>query len=106
MIRIDSLDGIVIQVGAIQPTSKNSKYFRQVVIIHQPKDEVRGVTLPEEFFVITILSTSDQDSRFHKPEHKGNKKTLSAYLKGERWDSGQRGDFNYTHKLNLIEWMR
>jgi hypothetical protein len=100
----NQIQGIVISVGAIAPASRNSHYFKQVVILHQPEELYKGQTIHEEFFVIHIISTSERDSRFLKPEDKGTVKKPTVYLKGERWASGNRGDYNYTHKLNLTEW--
>lgn len=105
MIKIENqIQGKVVTVGRVEPTSRDRKYFRQVVIIHQPEEEFRGTKVPEEFFVIHIISTSETDSRFLKPEDKGAIRKPSVYLKGERWASGHRGEYNYSHKLNLKEW--
>lgn len=105
MIKIESqIHGIVHACGPVKPTKRDGKYFKQVVIIHEPQEEYKGHKMPEEWWVISIISTSESDSRFLKPEDKGSVKTATVYLKGERWDSGNRGEYTYNHKLNLVEW--
>lgn len=98
------LEGIVREIGRVEPTGRNRRYFRQAVILHQPQEEYKGIRTPEEHYVITILSTSETDSRFLKHDMKDTFRKCSVYLKGERWASGHRGEYNYNHKLNLVEW--
>lgn len=100
------LEGIIETVGPIQPTGKTSKYFKQVVILHQPEEEYKGHRMDPEWFVISIISTSATDSRFAKPEQKGSIVKLSVYLKGERWAGGRHGEYQYNHKLTLSEWLQ
>lgn len=100
-----TISGNVDKVYTIKESNRNSRpWFMQTVILHQPKEEYKGTELPEEFFVISIISSSKTDSRFLNDTHLQKPMKCSVYLKGERWSSGNRGDYNFNHKLNLQEW--
>jgi hypothetical protein len=102
------VDGHIHQVSAIEETK--NKWFNQTIILHQPAGEFRGKKYSEEFFVVRIFSNSTTDSRFIHPDkaklavdQKAHAKA-QCYLKGERWQN-DRHEYNYNHKLNLIEWV-
>lgn len=95
--------GFVNNIGGIEPLKKG---FRQTIILHQPevKDELDRVSIKEQYFPISIWSTSQTDSRFLSAKDIRSKKKAVVYLKGERWMSESTRDFSYAIKLNLNEW--
>lgn len=97
------ITGIVDKIGGIKPVRKG---FTQTVILQQPaaKDEFDRVTHHEQYFVISIWSNNQTDSRFLTSKHIRSKMKASVYLKGERWWNDASKDFNYNHKLNLAAW--
>jgi bacillopeptidase F (M6 metalloprotease family) len=101
MHKVTNIEGVVITVSAVGPAGKG--FFNQFVTIHVPEEDYKGHKVKEEFYVIHIISNKETDSRFVKQDAKGQIRKCDVYLKGERWQ-GVRGDYNYTHKLNLIEW--
>jgi hypothetical protein len=105
MIKIE-LQGILESVGPVKEEKSNGKpYWKQVLIVHIPEEEFKGHTIKPEWYVVQIYSTSSTDSRFVKMEQKNSEVKCSAYLKGERWSSGMRSDYNYNHKLTLNKWL-
>lgn len=95
-------------VFRVFPVKELKRGYTQTVILHQPAMEFRGLSHKEEFFVISIYSTSKTDSRFLKPEYEKEHPQAKAcvYLKGERFPSGNRGDYQFNHKLSLNEWQQ
>lgn len=93
-------------VHKIFPVRELKRGYSQVVILHQPATEFRGRPHPEEFYVISIYSTSQTDTRFLKPEFEKLRPEAKAlvYLKGERFTVGARAEYQYNHKLNLDQW--
>jgi hypothetical protein len=100
MIKI-TIEGTVQKVFPIK-TVKNG--YTQAVRLYQPEEEYRGRKIVEEFFTISTFTNSSTDSRILKPEQEGTRIKASVYLKGERWPSGNRGDYEYNHALKLLEW--
>jgi hypothetical protein len=97
------ITGIVNKVFNVRSSGKG---FTQAVILHQPSatDEFKRVVAKEQFFVVSIWSNKETDSRFLNNSHLNKKKSCSVYLYGERWPSSNGGDFQYNNKLNLQDW--
>jgi hypothetical protein len=97
------ITGIVEHVNGIKP---NKKGFSQTVVLWQPgvKDEFDRVTQHDQYFVISIWSNNQTDSRFLGAKDMKSKKKAAVYLKGERWINQNNTGFSYNHKLNLDKW--
>jgi hypothetical protein len=100
--RLPPIPGTIHKVGKVIAVKSG---FTQTVIITQPvkKDNTGRVISREQFFVISVWSNKQTDSRFLKPEQVGIDCIADLYLDGQRW-MGRR-DLEYNHKLNLDRWV-